>query len=92
MEEIFEIIKAINRLSNRIDENSAKIDCLINKSSQQPASKYVEEEGACRILKISPRTLAKLRVAKKILYVKNGHKIQYLISDLYEYLTRNIKQ
>ena len=92
MEEIFEIIRAINRLKEKIDENSAKIDTLIKTPPQQSDSKYAEADEACKILKISPRTLAKLRAEIKIPYIKNGHKIRYLVSDLHEYLERNIKR
>ena len=92
MEEIFEIIKAINRLKEKISELSAKFDSLLKTPAQQPESKYADEESACKRLNISPRTLAKLRALKKIPYIKNGHKIRYLVSDLDEYLTHNLKR
>jgi hypothetical protein len=55
-------------------------------------SKYEEESGACKILKISPRTLAKLRAEKKIPDIKHRHKILYLSADLDKYLEHNIKR
>ena len=82
MEEIFELIKAFNRLKDKIIELSGKIDTLLKAPPQEPDSKYVEEEGACKFLKISPRTLAKLRTEKKIPYIKHRHKILYLSADL----------
>jgi len=92
MEEIFELIKAFNRLKEKVVEISGKIDSLLKAPPQQPESKYVEEEGACKILKISPRTLAKLRAEKKIPYIKHRHKILYLVDNLHEYLQCNIKR
>jgi hypothetical protein len=96
MEEIFELIKAFNRLKEKVIEISAKIDSLIASLSAVPNperdSKYEEEYGACKILKISPRTLAKLRAEKKIPYIKHRHKILYLMEDLHEYLEKNIKR
>jgi excisionase family DNA binding protein len=90
MEEIFELIKAFNRLKEKIIEISEKIDSLLKRTDQQPDSKYVEEEGACKLLKICPRTLAKMRAGKKIPFIRNGHKVLYRVSDLHEYLQRNI--
>lgn len=91
MEEIFELIRAFNRLKEKVVEISGKIDSLLKTPPQQPDSKYEEEAGACKILKISPRTLAKLRSEKKIPYIKHRHKILYLVEDLHKYLERNIK-
>jgi len=110
MEEIFELIKAFNRLKEKIVELIAKIDLLIK--SPAPAETrhclvsgnpndsdktrqclvstdgYVEEEGACRILHVCPRTLAKLRAEGSIPYIKKGRRIQYFVSDLNSYLEK----
>ena len=92
IDEVFEIISAVNRLKDKVGELCTKFDSHLKVPDQEPESKYVEESGACKILKISPRTLAKLRAENKILYIKNGHKILYLASDLDKYLTQNIKR
>ena len=93
MEEIFELIKAFNRLKEKIIELIGKIDLFLK--SPAPGTDpmhcvstdgYVEEEGACRILHLSPRYLAKLRAEGSIPYIKKGKKIQYLVRDLYAYL------
>jgi hypothetical protein len=93
MEEIFELIKAFNRLKDKILEMSTKIDLFLKSSSQQSSvlqksDEYVEEEGACRILHVCPRTLAKLRANRSIPYIKQGRNCLYLAGDLYEYLER----
>ena len=94
MEEIFELIKAFNRLKEKIFEMTTKIDLFLKSSSQQSsvpqkAEEYVEDEGACRILHICPRTLAKLRANGSVPYSKQGKNCLYLIADLHEYLERN---
>jgi hypothetical protein len=91
MEEIFELIKAFNRLKEKIIEMIGKIDLLLKSASDQSAKRYlpdeyVDEEGACRILHISPRKLAYLRADKSIPFFKKGKRIQYLVSDLNAYL------
>ena len=97
MEEIFELIKAFNRLKEKIIELIGKIDLFLKSPApdiQKDAinrvstDDYVEEEGACRILHLSPRYLAKLRAEGSISYIKKGKRIQYLVGDLNEYLDR----
>ena len=72
MEEIFELIKA----------------CRDAMHCVSTADGYVEEEGACRILHLSPRYLTKLRAQGSIPYIKKGKKIQYLVGDLHSYLEK----
>ena len=95
MEEIFELIKAFNRLKEKIVELICKIDLLLKStgSCEQSApaihylpNDYVDEEGACSILHICPRTLAYLRAEGSIPYIKKGRRIQYMVGDLYLYL------
>lgn len=93
MEEIFELIKAFNRLKEKIIELISKIDLLLKSPAPGrdamhcvSTDGYVEEEGACRILHLSPRYLAKLRAEKSIPFIKKGRRIQYLVSDLQSYL------
>jgi len=96
MEEIFELIKAFNRLKEKIVELIGKIDLFLKSPSPSgtdainrvPADEYVEEEGACRILHISPRSLAKLRAEGSIPYIKKGKRIQYLAGDLHSFLEK----
>ena len=97
MEEIFELIKAFNRLKEKIVELICKIDLLLKSTGSceqtEPAKKYlpndyVDEEGACNILHICPRSLAYLRAEGSIPYIKKGRRIQYMVSDLHAYLDR----
>ena len=90
MEEIFELIKAFNRLKDKIIELSAKID-LITKSPSQPEGDYFEEDFACKFLHISQRTLVRLRNAKSIPFTKLNKKVLYKKTDLNEFLERKTR-
>jgi hypothetical protein len=65
MEEIFEIIKAVNKLSERVIENTGKVDELLaaftQLHSRELEYQYVNEDTACAILHRCPNTLLKLR-------------------------------
>jgi len=88
MEEIFELIKAFNRLKEKIVELIAKVDLLAK--SRLEEQKYLDEDEACKFLKISSRTLARLRADGSIPFIKSHRKILYLISDLQQYLNCRI--
>jgi excisionase family DNA binding protein len=89
-EEVFEIIKAVNRLKDKIQELCVKIDSLLTKPKLLVWDKdHVENEEACRFLHVSPTTLKLLRKAKKIPYIKFRRKILYKTDDLKKYLEDN---
>ena len=92
MEEIFELIKAFNRLKDRIIEISGKIDLLLKSHHEGLESKYVDEALACKILHVCPRVLAQMRANGSIPFIKHHRKILYLESNLHEYLEKNIKR
>ena len=89
MEEIFELIKAFNRLKEKVIEISGKIDLLMKTIPQQPAGKYVEEADACKILRVCSRVLAQMRAEGAIPFIKHHRKILYMVSDLNDYLEKN---
>jgi hypothetical protein len=86
MEELFEIIKAINRLKDRIQELCLKIDSMKLKSEPILDKDHIESEMACKFLHISPATLKRMRRNHQIPYSKNKRKILYKIDDLRNYL------
>jgi hypothetical protein len=93
MSEIFEIIKAVNRLTDKVIENSGKIDSLLSAFSRQPSQdlngQYVNEETACAILHRCPNTLLNLRKNGDLPYLKVGKKVLYKLSDLKSFLENN---
>ena len=84
--EIFDIITAVNRLKEKVTELSSKIDNLTASPLQQLNKKYLDEAAACKLLRISPRTLAKMRNDGTIPFIRIRRRILYLASDLNDYL------
>jgi hypothetical protein len=86
MEEIFQLIKAFNRLEERVAALTAKVDILVKSPFRKIA---LDEPAACKLLGVSPRTLARLRTEGKIPYVKIHRRTVYRTADLYRYLKEN---
>ncbi len=84
--EIFDIIRAVNRLSDKVTENSGKIDSLLAAWSRLPArelnNQYVNEETASAILHRSANTLLNLRKSGDLPYLKVGKKVLHKLPDL----------
>lgn len=91
IDEIFQIISAVNRLKDTISELCSKIDFLSKSPALKAAPKYLNEDAACELLRVSPRTLAKMRADGSIPFIKSHRKILFLASDLHEYLESNCK-
>jgi hypothetical protein len=90
--EIFDIIVAVNRVKEKLNELSLKVDFLSKPLSEQLNRKYLTSDDTAKILKISPRTLAKIRADGSIPFMKVRRKIVYSAPDLEEYLLSNCKQ
>jgi hypothetical protein len=88
IEEVFEIIAAVNRMADKLIELSARMDAHIKAHENEHNPKYVDESGACEILFVKSRTLAKLRADGMIPFKKAGKKNIFLTADLYEYLEK----
>ncbi len=88
--ELFDIIKAVNRLADKIGENTGKIDLVLAALTQVPArelnNQYVNEDTACVILHRCPNTLRILRRQGDLPYLKVGKKVLYKLSDLKAFL------
>ncbi len=81
MEELFALIKAFNRLEERIISLSAKVDILV----KSPFRKItLDEKAACKLLGISERTLLNLRNEGKIPFIKIHRRTLYRTSDLFQ--------
>ena len=92
MQEIYDIVTAINRLKDKTKELSDKIDYLSKSPSQQLTSKYLDIEAACKILHLSYRTLSKMRIEGSIPFIKIRRRILYKASDLHAYLENNCRR
>jgi len=89
--EIFDIIVAVNRVKDRLDRLESKVDFLAKPMSEQLNRKYLDSDAAARILKISKRTLAKIRAENEIPFIKVRRRIIYSASDIEKYLEGNCK-
>jgi excisionase family DNA binding protein len=86
MEELFTLIKAFNRLEERVIALTAKVDILV----KSPFRKITLDEPAdCKLLGVSPRTLARLREEGKIPFVKIHRRTLYRTAELYKYIKNN---
>jgi len=94
--EIFDIIKAINTLSEKVIQNTGKIDSLLAAWTQIPAkelnNQYVNEDTACAILHRCPNTLLKLRKKGELPYLKVGKQVLYKVCDIKGFLERNYRE
>ena len=93
MTEIFDIISAVNRLKDRVDDLDSRIAFLCKYPSLVAFNDYVSEEIACKILRISSRELRKMRSKGEITFTRFHRKIMYPASSLNHYLeTMTVKQ
>ena len=88
MEELYQLIKAFNRLEEKVASISSKLDILV-KSPFRKAT--LDENAACRLLGISPTTLALLRRNGEIPFLKIRRRTLYRASDLFKYLSKSIQ-
>lgn len=87
--EIFDIVVAVNRLKDAFFRLESKVDFLAKPMSQQLNRKYLDSNDAARILKISKRTLAKIRAEGAIPFIKVRRRIIYSASDIEKYMESN---
>jgi hypothetical protein len=92
MNEIFDIISAVNRLRERVDDLDARIAFLCKYPSMVAFNDYVEEEAACRFLHVSASKLYQMRQKGEIPYFRGKRKILYPVADLVKYLANNTVQ
>ena len=94
--EIFDIIKAVNKLTDKVIENTGKLDSLLVAFTRLPArelnNRYVNEDTACAILHKSPNTLLNLRKQGELPYLKVGKNVLYKLSDLKAFLETNYRE
>lgn len=90
MEELFELVKAFNRLRDKITELLDRVDLLL-KAPRLPEGDYLDEHSAGKFLNISRSTLLRLRSTNAIPFIKIKNKILYHKSDLDNYMKNNGK-
>jgi excisionase family DNA binding protein len=89
MEEIFDLIRSVNKMKDKIVQLADKIDFLSKSPAYGLTKKYITEEEACRVLRVCNRVLARMRDNGEIPYYRIRHRILYQASDLQEYLEKH---
>jgi hypothetical protein len=85
MDEIYEIIKAFNRLEEKVNSLNAKIDLLLKSPFKNMS---LDSNAVCKLLSISLRSLYKLRTSGAICYFRANRKILYPASEVLKYLRK----
>jgi hypothetical protein len=89
MKELFDIITAVNRLNNRMDDLDSRIAFLCKYPSMVNFNDYVDEQAACKFLHVSPSRIYQMRRKGEIPYFKSKRKILYPVVGLVKYLSDN---
>jgi len=92
IDEVFQIVAAVNRLKDTVTELCSKIDFISKSPALKASPKYLNEDAACELLRVSPRTLSKMRADGSIPFIKSHRKILFLASDLDKYLENCCKK
>jgi len=92
MNEIFDIITAVNRLKDRVDDLDARIALLCKYPSLVAFNDYVEEKAACMLLHVSQSKIYQMRQKGEIPYFRKHRKILYPVASLFQYLANNTVQ
>jgi len=91
MIEIYEIVKAVNRLKERITDLTAQVEFLSKSPSQKLSAKWLDTEAACAILHVSDRTLMKMRNEGDLPFTRIRRRIFYQASDINEYIENKLR-
>jgi excisionase family DNA binding protein len=94
--EIFEIIKAFNRLEGKVNtlkDNvnglNAKIDLLLKSPFKNVT---LNADSAAHLLGVHPNTLYKLRREGKVPYLQINRRVLYSAADLLKYIRSKMKK
>ncbi len=90
MNEIFDIITAVNCLADRIKYLSARIDNLCKNPALIAFDKCVDEATACKILKIGCYQLYEMRKKGEIEFIRHHRKILYPTEAVRKYLDSHV--
>ena len=82
--------QAFKDLIAKIDTIAKFVTAMQNKTDESPADGWVDSNEVCTFLKISSKTLQRLRAANTISYSKIRGKNFYRISEIQRLLNDNI--
>jgi len=73
-------------IMKRFDSLTQKIDKQINPNNKLNNEALLDNQDLCLLLKVSKRTLQRLRSSGKLPYKRIGKKTYYLESDVYKFI------
>ena len=76
----------MNRLVSQFETVNKKIDKLSNTENKINDEMLLDNQDLCLLLKVSKRTLQRLRSSGKLPYKRIGKKTYYLESDVHEFI------
>ena len=91
MDEIYEIVRALNRLKDHVGELTRQVEFLSKSPTVQLTRKWLETEAVCRILHVSDRTLLKMRNEGVLPFTRVRRRVLYRASDIQQYLENRVK-
>jgi len=86
---IFDLETEIKKISIRLIEILTQLQILSQTPAQRLNKKYLSSDEVCKILKISERTLAKMRSEGSIKFRKIRRKILYPAEALHQFIEQN---
>lgn len=88
--EIINVDKAVfEEIETRFQNFKEKVISLCYKHRSKSMSDWLDNQDACLMLNISPRTLQSYRDMGKISFSQINHKIYYKASDIEKFLQSN---
>jgi excisionase family DNA binding protein len=89
MNEIFDLIGAVNKMRDKIVDLCSKVENLSKSPAFRLNKKYLSEEEAFRLLRCSRQFLLQMRDNGEMPYYRIHRRIMYQASDLHEYLEKH---
>ncbi len=86
MQEIFDIIKAVNLLKDQVEKLNSRIDNLSKNPHLFVSGMEVTERDASKLLHVSIRELQRMRKNGEISFIRHHRKILYPIDAINQYL------
>ncbi|HBL77067.1 MAG: excisionase [Bacteroidetes bacterium GWF2_42_66] len=82
----------MNRLVSHFESVNKKIDRLSNSENKINDEILLDNQDLCLLLKVSKRTLQRLRSSGKLPYKRIGKKTYYLESDVHQFIQKGFSK
>ena len=92
MNEIFDIITAVNRLKDQVEKLNGRIDYICKYPALIASDQTVSESIACKLLHVSRTEIIKMRKNNEISFIRHHRKILYPMNAINQYLAERTVQ